>query len=54
MKRRSLIDTNPHLKDPANRKKLVERSVRSSCGVEGIKVDLNRKPIVIPRRSQKE
>lgn len=33
----SLIDTNPHLKDEAQRKKLIAKSVRSSCGVEGIK-----------------
>lgn len=36
MKKKSLIETNPYLKDAAQRKKLVARSVRSSCGVEGI------------------
>lgn len=46
MKKKSLIDTNPHLKDPDKRKELIERSVRTSCGVEGIKVDFsnNRNP----------
>ncbi len=34
---KSLIETNPYLKDTAMRKKLVARSVRTSCGVEGIK-----------------
>lgn len=37
MKKKSLIETNPYLIDPAQRKMLVERSVRTSCGVEGIK-----------------
>lgn len=37
MKIKSLIHTNPYLKDPAKRKELIERSVRTSCGVEGIK-----------------
>jgi len=32
-----LIETNPYLKDKVLRKKLVSRSVRTSCGVEGIK-----------------
>ena len=32
-----LIETNPYLKDKAMREKLVSRSVRTSCGVEGIK-----------------
>lgn len=34
---KSLAETNPYLKDPEMRKKLVRRSVRTSCGVEGIK-----------------
>lgn len=41
--KKSLIDTNPYLKDPVMRKKLAERSVRTSSGVEGIKLDPNRK-----------
>ncbi|QLH42467.1 MAG: hypothetical protein HWD59_06945 [Coxiellaceae bacterium] len=34
---KTLIETNPYLKDPATRKMLIERSVVTSCGVEGIK-----------------
>ena len=37
MKTKSLINTNPYLKDPKKREKLIARSVRTSCGVEGIK-----------------
>lgn len=37
MKRKTLIDTNPHLKDSANRQRLIARSVKTSGGVEGIK-----------------
>jgi len=36
MKTKSLIETNPYLKDATKRKALVARSVRTSCGVEGI------------------
>jgi len=36
MKTKSLIETNPYLKDAEQRKALVARSVRTSCGVEGI------------------
>jgi len=55
MKRKKpLSETNPYLKDPAKRKKLIERSVTSSCGVEGIKVDLRHTAkISIPRRNKK-
>ncbi len=53
MKTKSLIQTNPYLKDPTQRQKLNERSVRSSCGVEGIKVDNQKKPIKIVRREKK-
>lgn len=35
---KSLIETNPYLKDPAMREMLIKRSVETSCGVEGIKV----------------
>ncbi len=38
MKTKSLIKTNPYLKDAAKRKMLVARSVRTSCGVEGIEL----------------
>ena len=35
---KKLIETNPYLIDPVMRKKLIKRSVETSCGVEGIKV----------------
>jgi hypothetical protein len=37
MNKKPLIETNPFLKDAKTREKLVARSVRTSCGVEGIK-----------------
>ena len=37
MRTKSLIETNPYLKDAATRTELIARSVRTSCGVEGIK-----------------
>jgi hypothetical protein len=53
MKKTSLANTNPYLKGQ-NRKKLAERSTITSCGVEGIKVDLTRVlNIVIPRRPER-
>ena len=36
MKKNSLINTNPYLKDPAKREMLIARSVRTSGAVEGI------------------
>lgn len=36
MKAEALINTNPYLKDAGNRNRLIRRSVRTSCGVEGI------------------
>jgi hypothetical protein len=37
MKMKSLAETNPYLQDPVKRQSLIARSVRTSCGVEGIK-----------------
>ena len=37
MKTKSLSKTNPYLKNAAQRKELITRSVRTSSGVEGIK-----------------
>lgn len=34
--KKSLLETNPYLKDPAQRKRLIRRSVVSSFAVEGI------------------
>ena len=55
MKRKKpLSETNPYLKDPVKRKKLIRRSVTSSCGVEGIKVDLEKtRKVKISRRKPK-
>jgi len=54
MKRKSLKDSNPYLRDPEMRKKLIRRSVRTSSGVEGIKIDPNDKvKINIPSRGPK-
>lgn len=41
MKTKSLRNTNPYLKDAAQCRKYVARSVISSCGVEGIKLEEN-------------
>lgn len=38
MNKKSLSLTNPFLKVPGATEKLVARSVRTSCGVEGIRV----------------
>ena len=56
MKTKSLIETNPYLKDPAKRQELIDRSVRTSGGVEGIKVVGRSKSehIEIPRREGKK
>lgn len=48
-----LIETNPYLKDVATRKRLISRSVRTSCGVEGIKAPVGAARIEIPRRKNK-
>ncbi|MEK6901340.1 MAG: hypothetical protein AABX37_03295 [Nanoarchaeota archaeon] len=37
MKKKSLIETNPYLKDPLLREELILRSVISSSAVEGIR-----------------
>ena len=55
MKTKSLIETNPYLKDAAQRKKLVVRSVRTSCGVEGIEPKAaNTRIVEIKNRSVKK
>jgi hypothetical protein len=52
--KKMLIDTNPYLKDPAQRKALLMRSVNTSCGVEGIDVSkLKEIKIEIPSRGPK-
>jgi len=55
MQTKMLIDTNPYLKDAATRKRLIARSVRTSCGVEGvIKKSHNTLKIVILHRRDKK
>ncbi len=56
MKAKSLIETNPYLKDPLKREELVALSVKTSGGVEGIKVTGRSKSshIEIPRRQDKK
>lgn len=54
MKKQTLVDTNPYLKDPNERKRLVRRSVRTSCGVEGIKNRTDESHLIkIPSRGEK-
>lgn len=36
--KKSLLDTNPYLQDPEQRKRLLRRSLVSSFAVEGIKL----------------
>lgn len=52
--KKPLIETNPYLKDPVMRDRLISRSVRSSCGVEGIKVDSRAAKIEIPQKNSKK
>jgi len=49
-----LIETNPYLKDATTRERLISRSVRSSCGVEGIKASNRVIHIEITRRKNKK
>lgn len=51
---KSLINTNPYLKDEAKRKKLIARSVRTSCGVEGIKPQNRVLPVEIIERKPRK
>ncbi|HCU05000.1 MAG: hypothetical protein A2X77_03995 [Gammaproteobacteria bacterium GWE2_42_36] len=53
MKKASLVNTNPYLKGQ-NRAALAARSTITSCGVEGVKVDLLKAlAIIIPRRPKR-
>jgi len=53
MNKLPLTKTNPYLKDKATRKHLIQRSVVSSCRVEGINYDTNKAKIKIPSRGIK-
>jgi len=51
-RRKSLIETNPYLKDPKKRAELIKMSVLTSSAVEGIYVNI--KPLtMIHEQSQK-
>lgn len=38
MRKKSLVETNPYLRDPELRKYLIEQFVASSSAIEGVKV----------------
>lgn len=52
MEKNSLLHTNPYLKDPALRRRLIERSVVTSCGVEGIKISFTEEPSPTKKSNQ--
>jgi hypothetical protein len=55
MKAQSLVNTNPYLKDADNRQRLVARSVRTSCGVEGIREKTGKSQVFnVPSRGEKK
>jgi hypothetical protein len=55
MKTKPLIETNPYLQDPVERDRLISRSVRTSCGVEGIyEKSIAPISINIPSRGEKK
>lgn len=54
MKQKTLIETNPYLRDSITRAKLVAQSVRTSCGVEGMTVALDEPHIEILYRRPKK
>ena len=45
--KKTLIDTNPYLKNAAQRKRLFRRSLVTSFGVEGISLDKETSKIVV-------
>ena len=45
MEKMPLSKTNPYLQNPITRKKLIARSVETSCGVEGITITLTQAKI---------
>jgi hypothetical protein len=53
MKTEPLIKTNPYLQDPAEMQRLIARSVKTSCGVEGIRLSKNTRRLVIVNRREK-
>jgi hypothetical protein len=58
MEKIPLSKTNPYLQNPITRRKLIARSVETSCGVEGITITLTQAKIMaaqfhIPHRGNK-
>lgn len=49
-----LSETNPYMKNPETRERLIDRSVSTSSAVEGIKVNFDAKSVVISRRADKK
>ena len=54
MKKKPLIETNPYLQNAITMRRLVARSVRTSCGVEGIRLNKDAPSIVITHRKKKK
>ena len=44
MLKKRLIETNPHLKDPVQRKSLLDISVSSSTAIEGVRIVFSKPP----------
>jgi hypothetical protein len=40
MKKKSLLETNPYLRDPELRAALIERSVATSTAIEGVRIKI--------------
>ena len=53
MSKKTLSSTNPFLNDPRTKETLVERSVKTSCGVEGIVVKNLNTTISIHRKPKR-
>lgn len=53
MKTKPLVETNPYLKDSVTMRDLIAHSVKTSCGVEGIKINPNAQQLVITTRREK-
>jgi hypothetical protein len=55
MNKKSLIYSNPYLKNEKDRLRLVTRSVNTSCGVEGIDEKVGENEVFkIPSRGEKK
>lgn len=55
MNKKSLMYSNPYLKNEQERERLVTRSVNTSCGVEGIRQEVGENQVFkIPSRGEKK